>query len=114
MPHVEHVLPMIPGGASFKDIITGEEVLRRWLVFSAPRNQGCEMHVRRTQLWALVYLHPLDLLTTVVCCPACRGRRHPQVLDCVGFRAVRAPFVAVVPSVSRLPCSRFQKFDRFD
>jgi acetolactate synthase-1/2/3 large subunit len=21
-PHVEHVLPMIPGGASFKDIIT--------------------------------------------------------------------------------------------
>lgn len=63
MPHVEHVLPMIPGGASFKDIITGEEVLRRWLVSSAPRNQGCEMHVRRTQLWALVYLHPLDLLT---------------------------------------------------
>jgi len=24
VPHIEHVLPMIPGGASFKDIITGE------------------------------------------------------------------------------------------
>ena len=22
VPHIEHVLPMIPGGASFKDIIT--------------------------------------------------------------------------------------------
>lgn len=22
VPHVEHVLPMIPGGASFKDVIT--------------------------------------------------------------------------------------------
>jgi hypothetical protein len=40
VPHIEHVLPMIPGGATFRDIITEGGVATLLLCILYPSSKG--------------------------------------------------------------------------